>query len=99
MAARKPWIKRHEIDPYLGDDRVGRVRNVYVLAGYRGREIGHRLVEAAISAARGRFDRLRLRAEEPGPARLYESLGFLACSGIADCTHILKLAGDTPTRS
>jgi GNAT superfamily N-acetyltransferase len=87
------------IDPYLGDDRVGRVRNVYVLAGYRGRGIGRRLVGAAISAALGRFDRLRLRAEEPGPARLYESLGFLARSGIADCTHILDLAEDTPSRS
>jgi GNAT superfamily N-acetyltransferase len=87
------------IDPYLEDDRIGRVRNVYVLAEYRGLGIGRRLVEAAISAARGRFDRLRLRAEDSGPARLYESLGFLACSGIADCTHILDLAGDTPTRS
>jgi GNAT superfamily N-acetyltransferase len=87
------------IDPYLVDDRVGRVRNVYVLVEYRGRGIGRRLVETAISAAKGRFDRLRLRAEEPGPARLYESLGFLACSGIADCTHILDLAGDTLIRS
>jgi GNAT superfamily N-acetyltransferase len=86
------------IDPYLEDDRVGRVRNVYVLAEYRGRGIGHRLVEVAVSAAKGRFDRLRLRAEEPGPASLYESLGFLACSGIANCTHILDLVGETPTR-
>jgi GNAT superfamily N-acetyltransferase len=87
------------IDPYLRDDRVGRVRNVYVLAEYRRQGIGRQLVEASISAARGHFDRLRLRAEEPGPARLYESLGFLACSGNPDCTHILDLTGDTPTRS
>jgi GNAT superfamily N-acetyltransferase len=87
------------IDPYLGDDHIGRVRNVYVLAGYRGHGIGRRLVEAAISEAKGRFDRLRLRAEEPGPARLYESLGFLARSGIADCTHILDLGGHITTRS
>jgi GNAT superfamily N-acetyltransferase len=79
------------VDPYLRDDRVGRVRNVYVLAEYRGRGIGRRLVGAAIAAARGRFDRLRLRGEEPGPARLYESLGFRPSSEVADCTHIMEL--------
>jgi GNAT superfamily N-acetyltransferase len=79
------------VDPYLCDDRVGRVRNVYVLAEYRRQGVGRRLVEAAISAARGHFGQLRLRGEEPGPAKLYESLGFQACSGIPSCTHILDL--------
>jgi GNAT superfamily N-acetyltransferase len=82
------------VDPYLNNDRVGRVRNVYVLAEFRRQGIGRRLVEAAISAARGHFDRLRLRGEEPGPAKLYESLGFRACSGIPDCTHVLDLTGE-----
>src|SRR5262249_20165317 len=80
------------IDPYLDDSRTGRVRNVYVLAECRRRGIGRRLVAHAIAAARGNFDRLRLRGEEPGPARLYQSLGFRACSGIPDCTHVLELA-------
>lgn len=79
------------IDPYLDDPRIGRVRNVYVLIECRGRGIGRRLVEHAISAARRHFDRLRLRGEEAGPARLYESLGFRACSGVPNCTHILEL--------
>jgi GNAT superfamily N-acetyltransferase len=78
------------VDPYLQDPRVGRVRNVYVLAGYRRVGIGCRLVAEAIARARGHFDRLRLRAEEESPARLYESLGFRPCSGIPDCTHILE---------
>jgi GNAT superfamily N-acetyltransferase len=81
------------VDPYLDDPRVGRVRNVYVLAACRGRGIGRRLVERAITAARGHFDRLRLRGEEAGPARLYESLGFRPCAGMPDCTHILELVG------
>jgi GNAT superfamily N-acetyltransferase len=81
------------VDPYLDDPRVGRVRNVYVLAACRGRGIGRRLVGRAISTARGHFDRLRLRGEETGPARLYESLGFRACAGIPSCTHILELGG------
>ena len=54
------------IDHYLGDPRVGRVRNVYVLADCRGAGIGRRLVAEAIARARGRFDRLRLRRRRRG---------------------------------
>jgi GNAT superfamily N-acetyltransferase len=81
------------VDPYLDDPRIGRVRNVYVLAAYRGQGTGRRLVERAIAAAQGHFDQLRLRGEEAGPARLYESLGFRPCTGIPNCTHILELSG------
>jgi uncharacterized damage-inducible protein DinB/GNAT superfamily N-acetyltransferase len=78
------------IDPHLHDPRIGRIRNVYVLAEYRGRNIGRLLVHEAINLARSHFSSLRLRGEESGPARLYESLGFLACSGASSCTHILE---------
>ena len=76
------------IDPYLADPRVGRVRNVYVLVDCRRAGIGRRLVEEAVARAQGHFDRLRLRADDPGPARLYESLGFRRCHGIPNCTHL-----------
>jgi ribosomal protein S18 acetylase RimI-like enzyme len=78
------------IDPYLEDPRIGRLRNVYVMADFRRIGIGRRLVEEAIARARGSFDRLRLRAREEGPARLYESLGFTRCRGIPNCTHIME---------
>jgi GNAT superfamily N-acetyltransferase len=78
------------IDPYLEDARVGRLRNVYVLADCRRTGIGRRLVEEALALADGHFDRLRLRAVDDGPARLYESLGFRRCQGIANCTHIIN---------
>ena len=81
------------IDPYLDDPRIGRVRNVYVVARYRRAGIGRRLVEEAIARARDRFDRLRLRGEEEGPARLYESLGFRPCRGLPDCTHVMEWCG------
>ena len=87
------------VDPYLGDVGIGRIRNVYVLPEFRGHGIGRRLVEAAVLAARGRFDRLRLRADDPLPTRLYESLGFQPRSGISDCTHILDLSGKKPRES
>jgi GNAT superfamily N-acetyltransferase len=81
------------IDPYLEDPRVGRVRNVYVLADFRWMGIGGRLVREAISLGRDHFDVLRLRGEDEGPARLYESLGFRPCRGVPNCTHILELSG------
>jgi GNAT superfamily N-acetyltransferase len=84
------------VDPFLDDPRVGRVRNVYVLSEHRRHGLGCRLVEEAIWLARGHFDRLRLRGEEAGPARLYESLGFRRCRDIPDCTHIMELAGISP---
>jgi GNAT superfamily N-acetyltransferase len=89
MNARWVGICGLSIDPYLADPRVGRVRNVYVLAACRGTGIGRRLVEEAVARSHGIFDRLRLRADDPGPARLYESLGFRTCSGIPNCTHIM----------
>ena len=90
MSCRWVGVCGLSIDPYLEDPRVGRVRNVYVLADYRRTGIGRRLVEEAIARAHGSFDVLRLRGEEEGPARLYESLGFRTCRGIPNCTHILE---------
>jgi GNAT superfamily N-acetyltransferase len=81
------------VDPYLDDPRVGRVRHLYVLAACRRRGIGRRLVGRAVAEARGRFDRLRLRGQEAGPARLFESLGFRPYAEMPDCTHILELDG------
>ncbi len=83
------------VDPYLNQSRIGRIRNVYVLAEFRRLGIGRRLVEEAIAIAGGRFDRLRLRGEEAGPAMLYESLGFRPDRGSPDCTHILELSDGT----
>jgi len=79
------------VDPYTVEGRVGRVRHLYVREAYRRHGIGRRLVEEVIAAARGSFDRLRLRTANPEAARLYEALGFAPCAGEADCTHALDL--------
>jgi GNAT superfamily N-acetyltransferase len=81
------------VDPYLDDPGVGRLGNVYVLAAFRGRGIGRRLVEQAIPAARGHFHRLLFRGEEAVPARLCELLRYRPCNEIPSCTHILDLGG------
>jgi ribosomal protein S18 acetylase RimI-like enzyme len=79
------------VDPYTAEGRVGRVRHLYVMEAYRRHGIGRRLVVEVIAAARGSFDRLRLRTANPEAARLYEALGFAPCAGEADCTHALDL--------
>src|SRR5215467_4879175 len=64
------------VDPYGGSARTGRVRHLYVLGALRRGGIGRRLVLDMVGAARGRFDDLRLRTNNPAAARLYEGLGF-----------------------
>jgi GNAT superfamily N-acetyltransferase len=78
-------------DPYVGEPRVGRVRRMYVRSDCRRCRIGRHLVLEVVRAAAGVFDRLRLRTVNPEAARFYERLGFRACSGEADCTHVLEL--------
>jgi adenylate kinase family enzyme/GNAT superfamily N-acetyltransferase len=78
------------VDPYSAGPGVGRVRHLYVLSDLRGHGVGERLVRHVIAAARGRFDTLRLRTQNPPAARLYERLGFRRSDG-ADCTHLMEL--------
>ncbi|HEV8614084.1 MAG TPA: GNAT family N-acetyltransferase [Methylomirabilota bacterium] len=79
------------VDPYTAEPNVGRVRHLYVLLAHRGRGVGRQLVAEVIEAARGGFEVLRLRTENPGAARLYERLGFRRCAGALDCTHVMEL--------
>jgi ribosomal protein S18 acetylase RimI-like enzyme len=44
-----------------------------------------------IAAARGRFDRLQLRTQNPAAAALYERLGFQRRDDIPDSTHLRDL--------
>jgi GNAT superfamily N-acetyltransferase len=63
-------------DPYAADETTGRVRRLYVLRAYRGRWVGGQLVRAVLAAARGRFQRLRVRTKSSEASRLYQRLGF-----------------------
>ena len=81
------------VESYAGVPGVGRVRRLYVLSTFRQQGIGRRLVHAVLAAARGRFQVLRLRTESESAGRFYEALGFRACPGVTDCTHVLELKG------
>lgn len=91
LGGRVVGVRGLNADPYVAGGRVGRVRRLYVLEAHRGAGLGRRLVAAVIAAARGAFDRLRLRTDDAGAARFYEGLGFRPCAGEPDCTHTLEL--------
>jgi ribosomal protein S18 acetylase RimI-like enzyme len=79
------------VDPYLADESVGRVRRLYVLAAHRGEGVGRRLVESVIHHAKEHFATLRVRTENAAAGRLYERLGFERTTGVPDCTHSLRM--------
>jgi 2,3-bisphosphoglycerate-dependent phosphoglycerate mutase len=80
-------------DPYQSDPFVGRVRHLYVDPRLRRRGIGAAIVGRVLETARGHFARVRVRTNDPDAAALYETLGFVRVSGVADSTHEIELAG------
>ena len=90
MAGRLVGVCGLNVDPYVGDPRIGRVRHLYVLTACRRHGVGRQLVARIIEVAADRFDSLRLRTNNPEAARLYEAAGFRACAE-AECTHVMDL--------
>ncbi len=75
-------------DPYLHTPGIGRLRRIYVRAAWRRQGIGALLVSTMLADARHTFQSVRLRADNPGAARLYESFGFEPCES-PSATHTL----------
>lgn len=80
-------------DPFVPDTAIGRIRRVYVRSAWRNRGVGRALITFLIQKARETFPAVRLRAENPPAARLYERLGFLPIDD-PGATHILALGND-----
>lgn len=78
------------VDPFAGDPQTGRIRRVYVRPQWRNSGVGAALMKVLVEEARKNFKCVRLRAENPGAARLYERLGFVRIAN-SDATHILML--------
>lgn len=66
------------VDPYLDDSSVGRIRHVYVLPSARGSGVGSLLIRSLLEHGSGRFSRIRLRVGTPDGGPFYEALGFAA---------------------
>jgi len=77
------------VDPFAGDDSLGRIRKVYLRPRWRNQGIGRSLVEALVEEARKSFEHVCLRAENADAARLYERLGFVSIID-PNATHILR---------
>ena len=77
-------------DPFTISSGVGRIRRIYVRPAWRNRGFGRALVTSLIEHARKNFGYVRLRAENPTAARLYESIGFIP-SPESNATHVLSL--------
>ena len=84
-------------DPFLDDPTVGRIRRVYIRAGWRNQGLGRALVTALVEHARQNFRSVRLRAENPPAGRLYERMGFLPIDD-PSATHSLTLSPVTLKR-
>ena len=80
-------------DPFVTHPEIGRIRRVYVRPGWRHQGLATALVRALIDRARGAFRAVRLRAETPYAAGLYESLGFLRLDD-PEATHVLPLTSE-----
>jgi GNAT superfamily N-acetyltransferase len=78
------------VDPYLDDPAIGRVRRLYVDPAFRRAGVGRKLVERVIDHARGRFRRLVLRTT-PEAKAFYEEIGFEPDPSADHHTHALFL--------
>ena len=82
------------VDPYLDDSSVGRLRNLYVLPAYRRQGVGKALLESALGEARKTFLTLRLRApaspQRAAADSFYLAMGFVPVQS-ATATHELRL--------
>jgi GNAT superfamily N-acetyltransferase len=77
-------------DPFAGSSKIGRVRRLYVLPGFRGLGIARRLVDAVVEHGRGHFELIRVRAGTPSVSDFYHRIGFRALDD-ADATHAIHV--------
>jgi GNAT superfamily N-acetyltransferase len=77
-------------DPYTRDQRIGRLRHLYVLESERRRGTARTLVEALLTLCASRFEIVRLRTDSAAAAIFYEVIGFRLVNE-PTATHSLSL--------
>jgi N-acetylglutamate synthase-like GNAT family acetyltransferase len=78
-------------DPFAADDRVGRLRRLYVLPQFRRMGVGRMLVQQALADARQHFTVIRLRTLDENAGAFFEAIGFTRVEGDEGATHWLLL--------
>ena len=83
------------IDPYLSPEeakgRVGRVRHLYVLPSERGRGVGASLLRHILDESGSHFSKIRLPADSPDAARLYERFQFVPIDDATATHHFIPV--------
>lgn len=64
------------IDPYLMDDDIGRVRHFYVHRQYRQKGIARALLELVLKEKAAHYTVIRLTTNNEAAMQLYEEFGF-----------------------
>ncbi|MDD9900332.1 MAG: GNAT family N-acetyltransferase [Alphaproteobacteria bacterium] len=75
------------IDPYLNNPDMGRIRHLYVHSGFRRRGLASAILTALEKHAVLHFTQLTLRTHSPEAGLFYEALGFHAVRDNAYVTH------------
>jgi GNAT superfamily N-acetyltransferase len=78
-------------DPFVADDRTGRLRYIFVREAARRRGLAERFVRLCLERARPRWRRLRLHTDNPRAAALYERHGFRPSAVDPRATHVLEM--------
>jgi len=78
------------IDPYMDDPSIGRVRHMYVHRDYRENGLSKVLMKKIIKDAKKSFRLLRLSTNNEVAVALYENLGFEKVK-VHKATHVLTL--------
>ncbi|GGA81701.1 GNAT family N-acetyltransferase [Puia dinghuensis] len=78
------------IDPYVDDAGVGRVRHLYIRQAYRRKGCAALLMNTIIERAQLYFHILRLFTANPAAAAFYEQLGFEHLPGYK-VSHVRRL--------
>lgn len=78
------------VDPFLDDARVARIRRLFVDPAERRRGVARALIQALLVDASVCFDRVRVRAGTAEAGPFYDALGFERVDE-ADATHALGL--------
>ena len=77
------------VDPYINDPSIGRIRHIFISQKYRRKGLATLLLNRIIHLASDHFKLLRLYANNPSASLFYESNGFTE-SKAEKVTHILK---------
>ncbi|MDE9449517.1 GNAT family N-acetyltransferase [Aliiroseovarius sp. Z3] len=77
------------VDPYI-DQKVGRLRHVYILKRNRRAGVASALVHNLLERSKPAFSSIRLRTSDRNADKFYEALGF-SRTDEENATHIIKI--------